>query len=211
VLTAIGIAFVVYLAWAIWDYEAVMRWIERARPLPFFIAMAVLPAIGLPFTPLYLLAGATFDLRLAILGTALALAANLTFCYFVGSSGLRPRLVSLFTRFGYELPDFDVETSGASARSSFRFAALVKLAPALPGFVKNYGLGAARVPFAIYFAVGMAVSGVYAVVLIVFGDSLLSHDLGQGTIALLIVAALALGLRWWSRRQGPITAEPGPA
>lgn len=199
-MIAIGLAIVAYLAWAIWDYEALMAWIERARPLPFFAAMAALPAVGLPSTPFYLLAGATFDLRIALVGTALALAANLVFCYFVGHAGLRQRLVSLFERFGYTLPDFDPE-AGMSLRRTVRFTAMVKLAPGVPSFVKHYGLGATRVPFAIYFAVAMLVSGTYAIALILLGDSLFEHELGRGAIASIAAIVLALVFRAWSRRQ----------
>lgn len=201
-LTALVVAIVVYLAWAIWDYEALIDWMARARPLPFFVATAALPALGIPFTPFYLLAGATFNLQLALVGTLIALAVNLTFCYYVGASGLRPRLMRLFKRFGYELPDFDRSTSGdTSLRAALRFTLLVKLTPGVPGFVKNYGLGAARVPFAMYFVTGMIASGVYAALLIVFGDSMFNHDIGRGTIALLLIAAAVLVFRWWMRRQ----------
>lgn len=199
-LTALALVLVAYLVWSIWDYEALMGWMARARPIPFFIAMAVLPALAFPFTPLYMLAGATFDTRIALAGTALALAANLLFCYAVGRSRLRPRVMSLFARFGYELPDFDVRDS-ASVRKSVRFATVVKAAPGIPGFVKHYGLGAARVPFWVYFVVGMVFSGGYAVALIIVGDSLFEHELSRGTIALIVMAAALLAVRAWIRRR----------
>lgn len=201
VLGALVVAIVVYLVWAIWDYGAIVGWMERARPVPFFVAMAVLPALGMPFTPLYLLAGATFDLPIAMIGTALALVVNLTFCYYVGRSRLRPRLVALFRRFGWDLPDFDVEARGASTFAALRFTTLIKAAPGVPGFVKNYGLGAARVPFGVYFAVAMTFSAVYAIALILFGESLFQHELDRGTITLLVVAGIVLLLRWWIKRQ----------
>ena len=206
--TAIVVAAVAYLAWAIWDYEALVGWMERARPLPFFVAMAVLPALGFPLTPFYLLAGSTFQLPIAIVGTALALAANLTFCYSVGRSRLRPRLIALFERFGWKLPDFDV-AAGKSSFAAFRFTMAVKLAPGVPGFVKFYGLGAARVPFGVYFAVAMAMSCVYAFALILFGGALFKHELDRRTIVLLVVAALAFVVGWWFKRQE--RPEPAPS
>ncbi len=199
-LTALVVIVTLYLAWAIWDHQAFIRWMESARPLPYFLAMAVLPAIGIPLTPLFLLAGVTFDLWAAMLGSALALAANLVLCYYIGRSRLRRRLVAAFHRFGYELPDFAVEHDRSSLRRTLGTAALVKLTPGVPGFIKNYGLGAARVPFAIYFAVGMAASGAYGAILILFGDSLFDHRLSPVLIVLLVAAVAVVVVKRLARR-----------
>jgi uncharacterized membrane protein YdjX (TVP38/TMEM64 family) len=206
VLTALVIALVLYLAWAIWDYEALMRWMEEARPVPFFIAMALLPAIGAPLTPLFLIAGAAFGVTVGLIGTALALAVNLTICYRIGRGRLRRRLVSWLERFDYELPDYDASAS-RSIRSTIRFTTLVKVTPGPPGFVKNYALGASRVPFGIFFAISMLTTGAYAAALIVLGESLFEHQLGPGTIAILVVAVLAIVIWKWTRRR----AAPGSA
>ncbi|MDQ3363810.1 MAG: hypothetical protein M3680_00055 [Myxococcota bacterium] len=44
-----------------------------ARPLTFFIVMALLPAFGAPLTPLFLVAGVTFAVRVGLIGSGLAL------------------------------------------------------------------------------------------------------------------------------------------
>lgn len=87
---------------------------------------------------------------------------------------------------------------------------LIKLAPGVPGFVKNYGLGAARVPFVIYFTVSMLISGAYAAALIVLGESLFEHELGRGTIAVLVAAVLALVL-WWALLRQAARRDATPA
>lgn len=209
VLTALVVALILYIVWAIWDYEAVMQWMENARPLPFFLAMAILPAIGAPLTPFFLLAGAAFGVTVGIVGTMLALAVNLTICYRLGRGRLRRRLVRLLERFEYELPDFDA-SARRSIRSTVRFTTLVKVTPGPPGFVKNYALGVSRVPFGIYFVLSMLLSGAYAAALIVLGESLFEHQLGTGTLAILVVAVLAIVIWKWSRRAAS-RREPQPA
>jgi uncharacterized membrane protein YdjX (TVP38/TMEM64 family) len=199
-LAVVAVA-VLYLAWALWDYQAVMGWMERARPLPFFVATALLPAIGAPLTPFFLLAGATFGVQTALVGSLIALAANMTLCYWIGRSGLRPRLVSILQRFDYSLPDFEPDTGKSAARSA-RFTAMIKAAPGVPGFIKNYGLGAARVPFWIFLAVGIVFSGVYAAALIVLGDSIFDHNLSNGALAIIVLAAAGLGVWLWMRKRG---------
>jgi uncharacterized membrane protein YdjX (TVP38/TMEM64 family) len=188
------LAALAVLLWLVWDREAVMTWIRQARPLPFFALMAVAPAFGVPLTPFFILAGATFGGRVGLLGSGLALALNLALCFWIARSGLRPRLASLLRRLGYELPDF-----GEEGRDVVRFALLVKLAPGVPAFVKTYGLGVAGVPFGLYFAVSMLVTGLYAVSLVVLGESLLEHDLRRALVAggalVVLLAAAFWGLR----------------
>ena len=198
---AVVVAAVLYLAWALWDYQAVMAWMERARPLPFFVATALLPAIGAPLTPFFLLAGATFGVQTALIGSLIALAANMAICYWIGRSGLRPRLISILERFDYSLPDFEPDSGKSFARSA-RFTTMVKVTPGVPGFIKNYGLGAARVPFGIFLVVGIVFSGAYAAALIVLGDSIFDHNLSTGALAVLALAAIGIVAWLWMRKRG---------
>ena len=103
-LGALALAAVVFVAWSAWDRDAIMAWKEEAGALPFFGAMAVLPAVGMPITPFFVLAGATFGVGPGLLGSGVALGLNLTLCYAIARSGLRPKLESLLRRFEYELP-----------------------------------------------------------------------------------------------------------
>lgn len=194
----------VALVWSIWDHEAVVAWVREARPLPFFVAMALLPCIGVPFTPLFLLAGATFGNSVGLLGSVVALAANLTISYRIAQGRLRPHLARWLRRFDYEIPNYQ-----AGGRDAIRFTLLTKLTPGIPGVVKTYGLGIAGVPFTLYFVSGMVVTGAYAVALVVAGDSLLDHDLGRASGVVALVVVIALGLWWWKRRHpAPAVGQP---
>ncbi len=197
-ISALALAGLLLLLWSVWDREALMDWIRSARLLPFFATMALLPAVGVPITPFFVLAGATFGSRVGLVGSLLSLGANLALCYFVARSSLQPRLVALLRRFDYELPNF-----AAGGKSALRFALVVKATPGVPAFVKNYGLGAAGVPFGVYFATSMSVTGLYAALLIVLGESLFDHDLRKTLVAggalLLAVAVFLLIRRPWRR------------
>ena len=194
-LSVLAVVGLVLLLWSVWDREALMAWVARARPLPFFALMALLPVIGVPITPFFIVAGATFGARLGLIGSGLAVATNLILCYGIARK-LRPRLKSLLRRFGYNLPDI-----GARKKGAVRFTLAVKLAPGLPQFVKNYGLGVAGVPFTPYFVLSMLITGVYGASFVVLGESLLTHDRGRAAIAAGFVAVLAVGLWWWRRRR----------
>jgi uncharacterized membrane protein YdjX (TVP38/TMEM64 family) len=160
--------------------------------------MALLTVIGIPVTPLFVVAGATFGAAVGLIGSGLALAAALTMSYGIARGRMRRWLESLLRRFGSELPDF-----GEAGRNALRFTLMVKLTPGLPAFVKNYGLAAAGVPFPTYLGVSMLVTGAYAAALVLLGDSLFEHDFGPALVAAAVVALVAgLGALWFRRRRG---------
>jgi uncharacterized membrane protein YdjX (TVP38/TMEM64 family) len=189
----IGLAYVII---SIWDRDALVRWMSDASPVPFFLAMAVLPAIGVPLSPFMIVAGATFGVWGGLVGTIAAIALNLCLCYAIAHSKLRPRILSLFARFDYKVPDFT-----AGGRRAWRFAAAVKLTPAVPAFAKAYILAVTAVPFAIYFVVSLGISSAFAVAWIALGDSLLAHDVSHTTLAAIAVLVLAMVAVWWWKRR----------
>jgi uncharacterized membrane protein YdjX (TVP38/TMEM64 family) len=198
ILWVLGVALLALVAWSVWDHrDALMGWKEEAGPVKFFAAMAVLPALGVPITPLFVLAGATFGVGPGLLGSGVALGLNLILCYGIARSALRPWLESLLGRFEYELPDFKEREGGA-----LRFTLLVKFAPGAPAVAKNYLLGLTGVPFPLYFGASMLITGVYAVLCVVVGGSLFEHDVGRVLLAAAIVAVLGGGLWWWRKRVG---------
>jgi uncharacterized membrane protein YdjX (TVP38/TMEM64 family) len=194
VLLGAAVLGLLFLLWSVWDHDAILRWLERARPLPFFALMALLPMLGLPLTPFFVIAGATFGIALGALGSISALAANLFASYLIGR-WLRPSIAALLKRLGYELPDFTTRQHGA-----LRFTLAVKLAPGVPAFVKTYGLAVAGVRFGWYFGVSMLITGAYGISIIVLGDSLFDHDRQRVVLALGVLVVLAVGVWAWRRR-----------
>jgi uncharacterized membrane protein YdjX (TVP38/TMEM64 family) len=190
----IGLAYVIV---SIWDRDAFERWMSEASPLPFFLAMAVLPTIGVPLSPFLIVAGAVFGVEVGLIGSITAIAINLCIVYTVAHSKLRPRVGKLFERFDYKVPDF-----GAGGRTAWRFAVAIKLTPALPSFAKMYVLAVTAVPFPIYFGVSLVISSAFAIAWIWLGDSLLTHDMNHVATAAIAIAVLAaIAVVWWWRRR----------
>jgi uncharacterized membrane protein YdjX (TVP38/TMEM64 family) len=182
-------------AWSSWGHDALHAFKDDASPLWFFAAMAVLPALGVPMTPFFLLAGATFGARFGLLGSLAALGVNLSLCYWLARTRLRHLLAPLLRRmFRDDMPSF-----ATRPRAAWRLTWMVKVAPGLPAFAKNYFLGMAGVPFRIYLGISMLVTGSYAAFLIMLGDSLFEHDIMRTVLALAVVIVLALGFIWWRR------------
>jgi uncharacterized membrane protein YdjX (TVP38/TMEM64 family) len=193
-LFVVAIVGTALLVWSVWDHDAWLAWMQRARPLPFFTAMTVVSVLGVPVTPLFVLAGVTFGARVGLVGSLLAVAASLASCYWIARA-LRGPMKRLLRRFGWELPNLAEREKGA-----IRFTLAVKLAPGLPHFVKTYALGVAGVPFGTYFAISMLVTGTYAAALVVLGKSMFDHRSGTLWIAAAVIV-VGLGLWWWLRRR----------
>lgn len=179
--------------WVTTDRQTILEWKEDAGPIPFFTALAILPAIGFPTTPFFVLAGALYGTWTALIGSAIALSANLVLCYWISHSAMRPWLERRLSRTKYRIPSFEGSRAGA-----IRFTFLIKIAPGLPTFAKNYVVGMAGVPFGIYFAVSFVFTGIYAASFIVLGESIFSRDWTTGGLAVGVLA-LAGGVLVWFR------------
>jgi uncharacterized membrane protein YdjX (TVP38/TMEM64 family) len=186
--------------WFAWDREAVRAWKENASPLAFFSAMAILPAFGVPLTPFYIVAGATFGLRSGLLASAIALTVNLILSYVVARRALRNWLQRLLQRFDYKFPDFERE------QGALRFALLVKLTPGVPMVLKNYLLGMSGVPFGTYLAVSLFTAALYAVPLMALGNSLFQHDSRRAWVAAVLIA-VAVAIAWFWRRHNSQSSQ----
>lgn len=185
-------------AWREWDQEAFFTWQQEAGPVPFFAALAVLPALGVPTTPFFMLAGMTFGLTVGLLGTAVSLAINMVFCFLIAHSGQCGWLRRMLARWGKELPPVE-------GKQALRFAILVKLAPGVPTFVKQYALGLSGMAFAPYFLVSFLITMPYAATFVVLGESVFDFDWHQAAAALSALAVLSgvmfLVRRWWLQRK----------
>jgi uncharacterized membrane protein YdjX (TVP38/TMEM64 family) len=187
VAAVVGLAL---LLWAVWEREAITAWMSQARPVPFFALVALLTTVGAPITPFFIVAGATFGVRMGLIGSGLALAVSLVVTYWI-AQGLRPWVESVLRRFDRELPDFE-----RAGKSVLHFTLMVKLAPGIPAFLKNASLAVAGVPFPLYLGVSLLVTGAYVAALVVLGESLLEHDLRRSlALAAAFAVLIVLGLR----------------
>ena len=198
-LVALGLAWVIFHRW---DWDAFLEWKSQVGLVPFFSGLALLPLIGVPTTPLFVIAGATFGLTPALIGSAISLAVNMTLSYWLARTVLRRPLIRLLRRWDYQLPQF---TPG----KALSFLILMRFVPGLPTFLKNYLTALFDVPFGIYLAVSWGITFVYAVSFIVLGDSLYRNDWREGAVALLILVAVVAGFAWLNKRQQRLFEDGG--
>jgi uncharacterized membrane protein YdjX (TVP38/TMEM64 family) len=199
-VTALALALTWFFL-QLWDFNAFLAWKREAGFGVYFLGLALLPLLGMPLTPLFVLAGATFDLSAALFGSALAIAANLALSYALAQRWLRRPLLALLRRWRYELPRF-------ADGQALRFIVVVRLTPGLPAFLKNYVTALTDMPFALYLGVSWMITFGYAIGLIVLGDSLINTDLVEGLWAAAILTAALLVWVWLARRQRQPGQQP---
>ncbi|MDF3919887.1 VTT domain-containing protein [Salinicola salarius] len=174
--------------------------LETLHPLALLIAMAGLPALGIPMTPFYILAGLRFGVPGGLLFSAVATLLNLLLCYAIASGQLRPVLRTSIERRFPALAGLD-----DARQDAWRVTFLIKLVPGVPMFLKHYALGVAGVPLSIFLSVALLTTGPYGAAFVVLGQSALTGNVGQAMVAAgllaLIVTAVNIGLGRRARRR----------
>ena len=158
--------------------------VRQVGIVPFFAAMAVLPALGFPLLAFSLSAGPVFGpehgLLLVSVLVVLSITINIALTYWLARYTFRPLLGRLMTRFGYRLPQ-------VAAEDKLSLTILIRITPGPPFFVQSYLLGLAEVPFGIYMTVSCIIANAYAVALVYFGDALAN---GRGKMAVFAISLL---------------------
>jgi uncharacterized membrane protein YdjX (TVP38/TMEM64 family) len=184
--------------------DRVKEWSRTVGPIPFFAAMALLPAAGFPIMFFSLSAGVLFvpqiGLGWAITGALISLGINISLTYWLARYALRPLLEGVVRKLGYGLPQVAKE-------NQMSLTLLCRITPGPPFFVQNYLLGLAKIPFWTYLWVSWLISATYSVAMVVFGDSLM-HGSGKVIFfAVSIFIAISLVIKWVRRRYTQKKAE----
>lgn len=188
VLAVLGLLAGVGLLWVGgWqiDPETLHAWQQDAPVLPFFTALTLLPLVGVPTTPFFMVSGAAYGILTSLIGTAIALSVNLLLSFGIARGGLSPLLRRILARTGHTLPDLD-------EKRELHFTLMVRMIPAMPNFVKNYLLCLAGISFPLYFGVSLIISLLYAAPFIILGESILEKDSSDLIVALVLLAALGV-------------------
>ena len=178
-------------------WHVLLDTVSAAHPAWLFLAIAFLPLVGMPASPLLIAAGIRLGTALGFVLVLGALLVNLTAGYWLARRWMRVPLTRWLERRGYKIPQL-------TPADETQFILLFRVTPGVPLFVQNYLLGLAGVNFRRYLLVSLPVQAAYALAFVWFGQSLNSRAtwrvmLGTGA---LIAAALLVSLmrRWLSRR-----------
>ena len=158
-------------------------------PILFFIAMVVLPGLGIPSTPFFILAGLVFVPMLGPLSTILlitaALTLNILWTYLLAVGPGRRMVAKILRKKADRLP-------ALSEANRLYIVCLLRISPMIPLFIQNYFLGLARVPLRQNLIVGAIAQAIYASLFITFGKALFSGKEGTTFFIVLAIATTFL-------------------
>jgi len=183
----IAVAFFIYMRFSGHEPEEVVDIIGEAGLVPFMGAMVLLPLLGFPVTPFYLLGGASFGNIRFLIAVSISLTFNLGLAYYLGGRILSP----LFARSKWKVGDRALELW--QSRHCRLFIFLIRIGPGTVN-MKDYLLGALRAPFKDYFLVSWPLCMLYAVGFIVLGDSIINEDWWGIVIGITLILFLSVSL-----------------
>ncbi|MEO6993180.1 MAG: VTT domain-containing protein, partial [Lacunisphaera sp.] len=158
--------------------EGALADLRAAGPLPFFAAMAILPAVGFPISLFYLAAASAFATQMGLEGviaaSGAAILVDLAISYWLVRYGLRPWLERLIGRTKYKIPL-------VAAANQVQITWLVRITPGPPYVVQNVLLGLAEIPFFTFLWISWLTNMLYACGFIIFGDAII-HGKGEGVL-----------------------------
>ena len=174
--------------------EAILEIFRGAPPWVIVAALSLLPLVGIPLSPLWLVTGATFGMKTGMFLIVTGFAINFALAYLVSNRLLREPLLRLFQRRGVGIPQ-------ALPGEYAKLVIAVRVFPGLPNFMQSYLLGLANVPFRIYYLLSFPPQIAYAVGFVMFGDSIVNLEGGRIILAVSIVIAAGLLLNIVHKRQ----------
>jgi uncharacterized membrane protein YdjX (TVP38/TMEM64 family) len=180
--------------------------LREAGAVPFFAALAILPAVGFPLSAFIVASGPVFGPTLGVWHVVayatLGIASNVTLSYMIGAHAVRPFAARLAARAGYSLPDIQAERA-------WKITLLLRIVPGMPFFFQSYILGVARVSFGPYLLISLLVQFVYLVSVVLFGSGLLNGDRKAMAAAGVLFVLIGVVLHVLRKNWGAAKPAPG--
>ncbi len=183
--------------------EAFWAFLKQTNPILFFGLFAVLPALGCPISPFYLIAPGLYALQWNMLGFGLAIFLNIGLGYWVAAGFLRPLAEKLVAGAGHKVPR--IHSSGAG-----KLTLMVRIMPGVPFCLKNYLLGLAGVPYKTYMCISWPIELAWALAIVIVGESIFEGKAGLGLLGGVFLIALILLTKIARDRYAakPVSEEP---
>lgn len=186
-------------------WHLAMAAIGAAHPLVLFVALAVLPLLGVPTSPLWIAIGVGAGTMRGSGLALVALVANYSIGYWLSRRWLRRPLTIWLGKRKWRLPKVSASDEGL-------IILVFRITPGIPLFVQNYALGLAEVSFGRYLMISTLIQTPQVIAFVWFGNSLAGNAIWKSALAIGAIVALALVVvllrRSVKRRMSSFTERP---
>lgn len=169
----------------------------QAYPWALLLALAILPGIGFPISPLYILIGISLGPRYGMPAACLLGITAQSLCtlwtYLLASGPLR-QVLSDFVSKRRSLPTL-------TEANMWRLGLILRITPGIPYVLQNLILGVVGMRVGPYLVVSLPISAAWAVGFIVTGGAIFEGRSGLAISGILLLIALVLATRFFLRRK----------
>ncbi len=167
------------------------------HPWALLLALATLPGIGFPISPLLILVGITIAPRYGMLiACLLGVAAQsicITWTYLLAAGPLR-EVIAAFIRRRRELPNL-------TEANMWRLGLILRITPGIPYAFQNLALGVLGMRLKPYLLISLPITSGWAIGFIVTGGALFEGRAGLAIAGGLVLIALILATRIYTQRK----------
>lgn len=175
--------------------ELTKDWIVRLRDahwIYLWLAIAFLPIVSFPVSPLLIMAG-NYGTFYGILLCMTALAVNFTLAYLIAGYLFRGLIERLLKRTRYKIPEI-------SKDQEWKLILLFRIIPGFPLAVQNNILGLARVSLPLYLLISLGVQFLWVPGFVVVGEGLIKGEFGMVMLGVSILVVLIILTSYLKKR-----------
>lgn len=163
----------------------------RANPWALVLALATLPGIGFPISPLFLMVGAVLGPKYGLpLACLIAIAAQSTctiWTYLLAAGPIKKQLQNYLAK-KRVVPEF-------SDSHALRFALIMRITPGIPYALQNVVLGIIGLKLKIYLLVSIPITALWTVGFVTTGGAIHKGSIGLTITGILLIVILVLVTR----------------
>ena len=180
--------------------------LSEIHPLILFAAIALLPLIGFPVSPLLVAAGVAYDHATGLMIGISGMAVNDALGYWLASTVLRERVESFVEKRGWRIPVIN-------EANTIKIVTIFRLTPGFPLPAQTYLLGLAKVPFFTYMWVSVLAQCIPVAGFVLTSGSIFEGSWGIVFIGVSLLVVMAIAARMITNHYGKSitrsdTAEP---
>lgn len=193
-LAFVGFCAAAYVLLAAFEFDlaeiqahlhALIEWVAHLHPAVLLLAIAVLPCLGVPVSPMLVAGGLAYGIPIGLTIGFVGIALNDALAYLLAAFPMRRFIEGLLHNYGWKIPSIP-------KREETRVIIVFRITPGLPLPVQNYLLGLARVTFGKYLLLSLLAQSLPVIAFTVTGGSLFEGSWGLIILGVILIVAMTL-------------------